>query len=97
MSINPKCPKCGSCKVQLSNSESKHGCLWLFLFGIWYVLWVIIKWCIGLALIGGRQYCKGLSENATCGNVKVGFPTEKEFFIAIIADIILKIDLRRNF
>ena len=39
MAINRKCPKCGSTKVQLSNERSKHGCLFVILFGIWYI------WC----------------------------------------------------
>lgn len=47
MAINVKCPKCGSEKVQLSNEMNKHGCLWSVLFGIWYFIWIIIKWCIG--------------------------------------------------
>jgi len=49
--INPKCPKCGGQRVQLTHSRSKHGCLWLFLFGMYYVFYVIyIKWMIGLML-----------------------------------------------
>ena len=47
MAINRKCPKCGSTKVQLSNEESKHGCLWTVLFGCIYIPWIMIKWCIG--------------------------------------------------
>lgn len=39
-----KCPKCGSTKVQLSNERSKHGVLWLILFGWLYVIW----WCLKL-------------------------------------------------
>ena len=33
MAVNKKCPKCGSEQVQLSNESSKHGCLFLILFG----------------------------------------------------------------
>lgn len=51
MAINRKCPKCGSEKVQLSNERSKNGCLWLILFGWWYVILVIFKWCVGLMLL----------------------------------------------
>ena len=51
MSADRKCPKCGSEKVQLSNVKSKHGCLWLILFGVFYVFWVLIKWMIGIALL----------------------------------------------
>ena len=47
MSINKRCPKCGSDHVQLSNERSKHGCLWTILFGIYYISWLIIKWMIG--------------------------------------------------
>ena len=38
-----KCPKCGSTKVQLSNESSKHGCLYMVLFGIWYFMWLSKK------------------------------------------------------
>ena len=48
MGINVRCPKCGDTRVQLSNEESKHGCLYFILFGWFYVIWVFIKWCIGL-------------------------------------------------
>ena len=48
MSLNAKCPKCGSTKVQLSNESSKHGCLYMVLFGIWYFMWLMCKWCIGM-------------------------------------------------
>jgi len=48
MSLNVKCPKCGSTQVQLSSVSSKHGCLWLVLFGWAYLLWLMIKWTIGI-------------------------------------------------
>ena len=48
MAVNAKCPKCGSTKVQLSNESSKHGCLYMVLFGIWYFMWLMCKWCIGM-------------------------------------------------
>ena len=48
MAINMKCPKCGSTKVQLSNESSKHGCLWTVLFGIYYFMWLMCKWMIGV-------------------------------------------------
>ena len=50
MAINKKCPKCGSSKVQLSNEESKHGCLWFLLLGWIFVVWMLIKWIIGLII-----------------------------------------------
>lgn len=51
MAINRKCPKCGSDKVQLSNERSKHGCFWLIFFGWFYLIWVMIKWIIGLMIL----------------------------------------------
>lgn len=50
MAINVKCPKCGSGKVQLSNESSKHGCLYLILFGWLYFMWLLVKWCIGVMI-----------------------------------------------
>ena len=47
MSLNQQCPKCGSTHVQLSNIENKHGCFWFIIFGLPYLFWVMIKWCIG--------------------------------------------------
>ena len=51
MSLNIKCPKCGGIHVQLSNERSKHGCIFAILFGIYYVIWVMIKWLIGLIVL----------------------------------------------
>ena len=48
MALNQQCPKCGSNRVQLSNIESKHGCFWFLIFGWIYLIWIPIKWCIGL-------------------------------------------------
>lgn len=45
--LNKKCPKCGGEHVQLSNERSKHGCLMTIVFGIYYLMLVIVKWCIG--------------------------------------------------
>ena len=50
MAINVKCPKCGSTNVQLSNERSKHGFLWLVLFGIYYLVWLVCRWIIGLLM-----------------------------------------------
>lgn len=50
MAINVKCPRCGSTKVQLSNEISKHGCLYLVLFGIWYLMWLFIRYMIGFMI-----------------------------------------------
>lgn len=65
MSTNKKCPKCGSTKVQLSSENSKHGFLWLILFGIYYAMWwmckLIVAMCVFLffdwwyALINSNQ------------------------------------------
>mgnify|MGYP003480696413 FL=1 len=51
MSINKRCPKCGSYMVQLSDERSKHGCFWFLVFGIFYLIWIPIKWCIGLLIL----------------------------------------------
>ena len=50
MANNQRCPKCGSRHVQLSSVESKQGCLWFILFGWIYLLWIPIKWMIGLTV-----------------------------------------------
>lgn len=50
MANNQQCPKCGSTHVQLSNVESKQGCLWFLIFGWIYLIWIPIKWCIGLVV-----------------------------------------------
>ena len=46
-----KCPKCGSNKTQLSSVSSKHGCLWFILFGWIWVMWIMLKWCIGFSIL----------------------------------------------
>ena len=51
MAVNRKCPKCGGRHVQLSNEQSRHGCLFTILFGIWYLMLVFIRWLIGLILL----------------------------------------------
>lgn len=51
MSINVKCPKCGSNHVQLTNERSKHGCLWTILFGLYYLALVCVKWIIGICVL----------------------------------------------
>lgn len=52
MAINVRCPRCGSTKVQLSNESSKHGCLYTALFGIWYLMWIMCKWMVGIIVFG---------------------------------------------
>ena len=51
MSINKTCPKCGSNKVELTHVKKRLGCLWAFLFGIWYFMLVLFKWIIGLMIL----------------------------------------------
>ena len=51
MSLNPKCPKCGSSKVTLTNENSKHGFLWLILLGWLWVMWWIFKASIALIVL----------------------------------------------
>lgn len=65
MSINKKCPKCGSEKVQLTNENKKHGVLWFILFSIPYACWwlfkatcalcVLILWDWWMAIIKKKQ------------------------------------------
>lgn len=43
MSLNPKCPKCGSSKVRLTTQSSKHGFLWFILFGWLWLMWWLCK------------------------------------------------------
>ena len=50
MALNRKCPKCGSHRVQLSNESSKHGCLFLILFGIYYFFWMLFRYMIGFLI-----------------------------------------------
>lgn len=45
-----KCPKCGSSKTQLTRAKSKHSILWLILFGIWWIMWLMVKWMIGCTI-----------------------------------------------
>ena len=49
MSLNAKCPKCGSEKTQLTKVK-KHGCLYLILFGWIYILWRLFKAIIGIVM-----------------------------------------------
>ena len=51
VAIKRKCPRCGSSRVQLSSERSKHGCLWAILFGMYYIVWIMFKWSIGLCIL----------------------------------------------
>ncbi len=51
MSLNVRCPKCGGTNVQLVEEKEGHGCLWLILFGVFYVMWIALKWTIGLFIL----------------------------------------------
>lgn len=46
-----QCPRCGGTRVQLSMERSKHGCFWFIVFGIWFIVWRIVKYCIGFAVL----------------------------------------------
>ncbi len=48
MSVNHKCPNCGSTHVQLSNEESKHGFFFFLFLGWLYLIWILFKWMIGI-------------------------------------------------
>lgn len=45
-----KCPKCGSSKTQMTQKKSKHGLLWAILFGIFWLMWVMMKWVVGVMI-----------------------------------------------
>lgn len=51
MGVNKKCPRCGSTKTQLSTERSKHGFLWLLLFGMFFICWWLIKACVALMVL----------------------------------------------
>lgn len=47
--MGKRCPKCGGyyTSAQIVNKvdfKQGHGCLWFLLFGIWYLLWITVKW-----------------------------------------------------
>ena len=83
MALNQKCPKCGSTHVQLSNIESKHGCFWFILFGWIYLIWILIKWCIGIMEFRAR---------VMSGRVNAGFLDAKRLTIAMIVPITLRVN-----
>ena len=51
MALNVKCPKCGGTRAILTGEKKRHGCFWLVLFGIYYVIWTVIRWIIGLLVL----------------------------------------------
>lgn len=54
MALNVKCPKCGSSNVQLSDVNKRSGCvgcLFYLIFGIFYVLWILMKWTVGFMVL----------------------------------------------
>lgn len=63
MALNAKCPKCGSEHVQLSNMSSKHGLIWFLLFGIFWVMWVMVKWCIGATIFICWDWWRAMQQN----------------------------------
>ena len=65
MGVNRTCPKCGSTKVQLSNERSKNGCLWFVLFGIWYIMWIMMKWVVGLMIFMCYDWWMAIVKAAT--------------------------------
>ncbi len=50
MSLNSRCPRCGSENTQLSAETRTRGCLWLIAFGWYYVAFVALKWFVGVML-----------------------------------------------
>lgn len=51
MSLDRKCPKCGSTEVQLMSEKSKHGFIWLLIFGMFWLFWVACKWVVGFMIL----------------------------------------------
>lgn len=51
MSLNIKCPRCGSNRAMLTHESKRHGCFRLILFGIWYAVRTVIRWIIGLLIL----------------------------------------------
>lgn len=50
MPLNRRCPKCNSTRVALTVQQSKHGCLFFFLFGLYYLAWYFVRCGIGFIL-----------------------------------------------
>ena len=50
MGANHRCPRCGSNHVQLTQESNKHGCLWTLIFGIYYIVWYLVRLHIAFAL-----------------------------------------------
>ena len=96
MSINMRCPKCGSYKVQLSGERSKHGCFWFLVFGIFYLIWIPIKWCIGLLILllfdWWMALIKALCDKGYVWKSKGWFTLTKNSTIATTAVIISEHD-----
>lgn len=51
MSLDRKCPKCGSTKVQLTQDKSKHSLIKLIFFGIFYIVYLMYKWIVAFAVL----------------------------------------------
>lgn len=51
MSLNVKCPKCGSDEVQITSVGHSRGLLWFIIFGWFYLVLLPLKWMIGLAVL----------------------------------------------
>lgn len=51
MSINKKCPKCGSTKTTITSERGKHGFLWFILFGLVYGCWWLFKAMMALVVL----------------------------------------------
>ncbi len=51
MSLNKKCPKCGSEKTQLLNIKSKHSLIKTLLFGFLYIWWILYKWIVAFMIL----------------------------------------------
>lgn len=43
-----KCPKCGSQKCQLTDKAKHRGFLYFLVFGVFWLIYAMIKWTIGI-------------------------------------------------
>lgn len=83
MALNIKCPRCGGVRVQLSSERSKHGFLWFLIFGVLYLVWIPIKWTIGLTILlfdWWMAIIKGIMNKGYVWKSKGFFTTTKKLY-----------------
>ena len=98
MAVNVKCPKCGSTNVQLSSESSKHGCIYMVLFEVFYFCWIMIKWMIGACIFVFYDWWMAIVhavlKKGMSGSQNGGFQIAEESIIATTADTISKLRKR---